>query len=177
MPVRKRKAQPRAPRLAARDAVRAVLNRPTFADMAPASVYHELLDEGVHLCSPSTMYRFLHAYHEVKERRRQAVHPARVKPELCCHQAEPMLVVLCRGRRYADGLGGAWVWGCAGLVSRIITTSYLVRNAPRSGIRNSSPPLCPCGSWNASATASFVTVRLPSMMCDRGRSPTEHRRI
>jgi putative transposase len=81
-PVRERKAQPRALTPAERDTVRAVLNSPTFADMAPASVYHELLDEGVHLCSPSTMYRILHAYNEVKERRRQAVHPARVKPEL-----------------------------------------------------------------------------------------------
>lgn len=81
-PVRERKAQPRALTQAERDTVRAMLNSPTFADMAPASVYHELLDEGVHLCSPSTMYRILHAYNEVKERRRQAVHPARVKPEL-----------------------------------------------------------------------------------------------
>jgi putative transposase len=85
-PVRERKAQPRALTPAERDTVRAVLNSPTFADMAPASVYHELLDEGVHLCSPSTMYRILHAYNEVKERRRQAVHPARVKPELVATQ-------------------------------------------------------------------------------------------
>ena len=81
-PVRERKAQPRALTPTERDTVRAVLNSPTFVDMAPASVYHELLDEGVHLCSPSTMYRVLHAHNEVKERRRQAMHPARVKPEL-----------------------------------------------------------------------------------------------
>jgi putative transposase len=85
-PVRERKAQPRALTTAERDTVRAVLNSPTFADMAPASVYHELLDEGVHLCSTSTMYRILHAHDEVKERRRQAVHPARVKPELVATQ-------------------------------------------------------------------------------------------
>jgi putative transposase len=81
-PVRGLKVQPRALTPAERDTVRAVLNSPTFADKAPASVYHELLDEGVHLCSPSTMYRILRAHDEVKERRRQAVHPARVKPEL-----------------------------------------------------------------------------------------------
>jgi putative transposase len=86
-PVRARKAQPRALSPAERDTVRAVLNSPTFADMAPASVYHELLDEGVHLCSTSTMYRILHAHNEVKERRRQAVHPARVKPELVATQS------------------------------------------------------------------------------------------
>ena len=85
-PVREPKTQPRALTAAERDTVRAVLNSPTFADMAPASVYHELLDEGVHLCSPSTMYRILHAHNEVKERRRQAVHPARIKPELVATQ-------------------------------------------------------------------------------------------
>jgi putative transposase len=81
-PVPARRPQPRALTPAERDTVRAVLNSPEFADMAPAAVYHRLLDEGVHLCSPSTMYRILHAHHEVRERRRQAVHPARVKPEL-----------------------------------------------------------------------------------------------
>jgi putative transposase len=81
-PVRERKPQPRALSQAERGTVRAVLNSPSFADMAPASIYHELLDEGVHLCSPSTMYRILHAHNEVRERRRQATHPARVKPEL-----------------------------------------------------------------------------------------------
>lgn len=86
-PVRERKAQPRALSPVERDTVRAVLNSPTFVDMAPASVYHELLDEGVHLCSTSTMYRILRAYNEVRERRRQAVHPARVKPELVATQS------------------------------------------------------------------------------------------
>ncbi|GAA5039781.1 hypothetical protein [Actinopolymorpha pittospori] len=51
-------------------------------DKAPAAVYHELLDSGVYLASTSTMYRILRAHGEVGERRRQAVHPARVKPEL-----------------------------------------------------------------------------------------------
>jgi putative transposase len=59
-----------------------VLNSPTFVDKAPAAVYHELLDEGTYLCSTSTMYRVLHAHNEVRERRAQATHPARVKPEL-----------------------------------------------------------------------------------------------
>jgi putative transposase len=51
-------------------------------DKAPATVYHELLDEGAYVASISTMYRILRAHGEVKERRRQATHPARVKPEL-----------------------------------------------------------------------------------------------
>ncbi len=41
-----------------------------------------LLDEGIYLCSVSTMYRLLQARGEVRERRAQAAHPARVKPEL-----------------------------------------------------------------------------------------------
>jgi putative transposase len=81
-PVRERSAQPRALGPAERDTVRALLNSPEFVDKAPATVYHELLDEGTYLCSPSTMYRVLRAYGEVTERRRQATHPARVKPEL-----------------------------------------------------------------------------------------------
>jgi putative transposase len=85
-PVRERKPQPRALTPQERDSVRAVLNSPDFADMAPAAVYHELLDEGVYLASVSTMYRILHAHDEVRERRRQATHPARVKPELVATQ-------------------------------------------------------------------------------------------
>jgi putative transposase len=83
---RERKAQPRALSHAERDTVRALLNSESFADKAPATVYHELLDEGVYVASVSTMYRILHAHNEVKERRRQATHPARVKPELVATQ-------------------------------------------------------------------------------------------
>jgi putative transposase len=81
-PVRQPRTQPRALSPAERDTVRALLNSPDFVDKAPATVYHELLDEGVYLASVSSMYRILRAHGEVKERRRQAVHPARVKPEL-----------------------------------------------------------------------------------------------
>jgi len=80
--VRERRPQPRALSPQERDTVRALLNSPDFVDKAPATVYHELLDEGVYLASTSTMYRILRAHGEVKERRRQATHPARVKPEL-----------------------------------------------------------------------------------------------
>jgi hypothetical protein len=51
-------------------------------DQAPASVYTSLLDEGRYLCSVPTMYRLLRAEGGVRERRRQATHPASVKPEL-----------------------------------------------------------------------------------------------
>lgn len=81
-PKRERKLQPRALSTTERAQVRAVLNSPEHVDKAPASVYHELLDQGVYLASVSTMYRVLREHGEVRERRRQAVHPARVKPEL-----------------------------------------------------------------------------------------------
>jgi putative transposase len=81
-PKRAPKPQPRALGAAERESVRAVLNSEDFADAAPAAVYHQLLDEGVYLCSPSTMYRILRQHGEVRERRRQATHPAHAKPEL-----------------------------------------------------------------------------------------------
>jgi putative transposase len=59
-----------------------VLRSDRFADKAPAQVWATLLDEGVYLCSESTMYRLLREHGEVRERRRQARHPAKVKPEL-----------------------------------------------------------------------------------------------
>jgi putative transposase len=59
-----------------------VLRSERFCDMSPEQVYPILLDEGVHLCSVSTMYRLLRTHSEVTERRDQATHPARKKPEL-----------------------------------------------------------------------------------------------
>jgi putative transposase len=59
-----------------------VLNSPDFVDLAPAQVWAILLDDGTYLASISTMYRVLRSEGEVRERRRQATHPARVRPEL-----------------------------------------------------------------------------------------------
>jgi putative transposase len=59
-----------------------VLHSERFADKAPATVYAILLDEGIYLCSVSTMYRLLRANDEVRERRRIARHPEYRKPEL-----------------------------------------------------------------------------------------------
>ncbi len=60
----------------------AVLDAERFADKAPEQVWATLLDEGRYLCSVSTMYRILRAHSQVRERRAQASHPPRVKPEL-----------------------------------------------------------------------------------------------
>jgi putative transposase len=62
--------------------VLAVLRHDDFVDKAPAQVWATLLDEGQYLCSEATMYRLLRQHGEVRERRAQATHPAKVKPEL-----------------------------------------------------------------------------------------------
>lgn len=65
-----------------RAAILEALHAPRFVDEAPAQVYAVLLDEGRYLGSVSTMYRLLRSADEVRERRRQARHPARAIPEL-----------------------------------------------------------------------------------------------
>jgi putative transposase len=74
--------QPRALSEVEGKEVLGILHDPEHLDEAPATVYAKLLDAGVYLVSTSTMYRILRAEGEVAERRRQATHPARVKPEL-----------------------------------------------------------------------------------------------
>lgn len=69
-----------------RDRVLALLRDPSFVDKSPAQVWAHLLDDGIYLCSQSTMYRILRAAGESRERRRQATHPTKVKPELVAHK-------------------------------------------------------------------------------------------
>jgi len=59
-----------------------VLTSAEFVDQAPAQIYATLLARGEYMCSPATMYRVLRENALVKERRRQARHPARARPEL-----------------------------------------------------------------------------------------------
>ncbi len=87
-PPREPKPQPRALTADERTEVLAVLHEPRFVDLAPGEVHAILLDEGRYLCSESTMYRLLRETHGgVRDRRRQATHPPRVKPELVAHGA------------------------------------------------------------------------------------------
>lgn len=90
---RRLKPKPRKPTLTARRsprrltpeervAVLATLNSERFADCAPPEVYATLLDEGIYLCSISTMYRSLRAEGQVRERRAQLQRPNYAKPEL-----------------------------------------------------------------------------------------------
>jgi putative transposase len=58
------------------------LHSQRFVDKPPAQVWATLLDEGTYLYSVSTMYRLLREHGEVRERRAQATHPPRARPEL-----------------------------------------------------------------------------------------------
>jgi putative transposase len=85
---RRRAAQPRALADSERAEVLSVLHSDRFVDESPATVWATLLDEGTYLASPSTMYRLLGAEHgAVIERRRQATHPPRSRPELIAEAA------------------------------------------------------------------------------------------
>ncbi|QTI87240.1 hypothetical protein AS97_39805 [Streptomyces sp. AgN23] len=88
-----RPAPPSALSAAERAAILALLNRPEYAELPPAQVWARELDAGNYWCSPSTMYRILRAAGQNGERRRQATHPAKVKPELV-----------------ADGPSQVWSW-------------------------------------------------------------------
>jgi putative transposase len=79
--------QPRALTRVERKEIKATLESEEFVDEAPATVYAKLLDQGTYLGSVSTMYRVLHEHDEVRERRRQATHPAHKKPELVATEA------------------------------------------------------------------------------------------
>jgi putative transposase len=72
----------RALSVSERAKVRDLLNSERFQDSSPHQVYATLLDEGTYHCSIRTMYRILHEYDEVRERRNQRRHPSYAKPEL-----------------------------------------------------------------------------------------------
>jgi putative transposase len=59
-----------------------LLNSERFQDEAVPTVHAKLLDEGIYLCSPRTMYRILKAEKQVKQRRHDRKHPVYTKPEL-----------------------------------------------------------------------------------------------
>jgi putative transposase len=91
--------KPRAPHPATlsdgeRAKVPEALDSDRFADKSPAQARAILLDEGCYLCSIRTMYRVLAAAgQDGADRRPQASHPPRVRPELA-----------------ADGPGQVWTW-------------------------------------------------------------------
>ena len=80
-----RRPPPSALSEAERAAVLDLLASPAYADLAIPQVWARELDEGRYWCSMSTMYRIARAVGQVSERRRQATHPPRVRPELAAH--------------------------------------------------------------------------------------------
>ncbi|MCM3885243.1 transposase family protein, partial [Frankia sp. R82] len=67
---------------AERARVLAVLASPGYQDLAIPQVWARELDAGRYWCSLSTMYRIARAAGQTRERRAQATHPPRVRPEL-----------------------------------------------------------------------------------------------
>jgi putative transposase len=66
------------------------LRSPQFVDCSPAQVDFTLLDEGTYLASESSFYRIQRAHASTSERRCQATHPARTRPELVAHGPLPV---------------------------------------------------------------------------------------
>jgi putative transposase len=62
--------------------VLALLGSETYRDLAIPQVWTRELDEGRYWCSMSSMYRIARAAGQSRERRAQATHPPRVRPEL-----------------------------------------------------------------------------------------------
>jgi putative transposase len=141
------RAQPRALAAAERQAILDTLHSERFADLAPDEVWAVLLDEGTYLGSVSTYYRVLREAGESRERRRQATHPAKVKPELvaagpnqvyswditklhgpakwtCCH----LYVILDIYSRYAAG------WMVATRESAALAEKLISETCAKQGI-------------------------------------------
>src|SRR5660397_193627 len=70
-----------------------LINTEAYADLSIGQIWARELDEGRYWCSALSMYRIARAAGQSRERRRQATHPAKVKPELL-----------------ADGPSQVWTW-------------------------------------------------------------------
>ena len=77
-----RACPPNALSAAEQDRIIDVLTGPRFCDKSVAQTWATLLDEGVYLASMSTMHRLLRLIGTSGDRRNQAAHPARARPEL-----------------------------------------------------------------------------------------------
>jgi putative transposase len=78
---------------AERASVLALISTDAYADLSIGQIWARELDAGSYLCSAWAMYRIARAAGQSRERRRQATHPATVKPELL-----------------ADGPSQVWTW-------------------------------------------------------------------
>jgi len=112
-----------------RSTVLETLDSERFADLAPPQVHAQLLDEGVYLCSVSTMYRILRANGEICERRRLARHPEYRKPELLA--TEPRQVFSWDITKIRGPQKGVWfsLLVMIDIFSRYVTGWMLVRRS------------------------------------------------
>ncbi len=93
--------QPRALTDEEREHILAVLSSEEFCDQPPAQVYHQLLQQGVYLCSISTMHRLLREAKLNGERR---------------HQRPPSQQPI--PRLLATGVNQVWTWDIAKLPTK-----------------------------------------------------------
>jgi putative transposase len=92
-PKQRRQPGPQALDAGERNAVLQVINRAGYGELSIGQIWIRELDENRYWCSLSSMYRIAAAAGQTRERRRQATHPAKVKPELV-----------------ADGPSQVWSW-------------------------------------------------------------------
>lgn len=92
-PARTAPANGQALSCAERAGVLTLINSPAYGDLSIGQIWARELDEGRYLCSAASMYRIARAAGQSRERRSQATHPAKVKPELL-----------------ADGPSQVWTW-------------------------------------------------------------------
>lgn len=132
---------------AEREQVLAVLDAPRFADKSPGQVWAVLLDEGVYLCSQTTMYRLLRERGQSGERRAQAMRPATTKPEL-----------------EADGPNQVWSWDITKLKGPVRGVYYSTGPPPKAspGVPRPMPggcaPLHKVGHWRGACWAGPFPV-------------------
>lgn len=81
-PKPRRRPGPQALDTDERATVLRVINQAGYGELSIGQIWIRELDENRYWCSMSSMYRIAAAAGQTRERRRQATHPAKVKPEL-----------------------------------------------------------------------------------------------
>ena len=138
-----------------RAAVLTLINTPGYADLSIGQIWARELDEGRYLCSASSMYRIARRAGQTRERRRQATHPATVKPELL-----------------ADGPSQIWSWDITklrGPAKGIFYQLYVLIDIYSRSTRRGSSPRSRIPCWpptslprRSTATASPHTRCTPT---------------
>ena len=138
--VQPRASPPNALTVAERKTGLGVLRAQEHCDLAVAQVWVRELDAGRYYCSIPSMYRILRAEGEVKERRCQATHPAKVKPELVAHGPNQVWSwdIKCRRRHLMSQLHTSA--GLVAISSGRIRMGWVAwfRRSPACPIRRSS---------------------------------------